>query len=293
VTQISVRKGILWIVAILVLATIVLASGLDEVATALVLFDPLWLVGLSLLQLLTISMTTLAWHLAIRAAGGKIRFGETLSINLAGSFIESVTPSSKLGGEVAKIHLLHQHVGLSYQQLAAVTLVSKLLTLLPFLALAGLFLAWEAVKGQIVFPAAVAFLALSVFTGALAWICHVERTAEEAVPRTGHISGGVLHFAPLIRRVFAFLRQARRESSHLLSRRRRLTFLALISIVWILYPVKVLLVTQMLGMEVEFADVATATYAAYLVSMLPLLPRRTGFFRDNHGLTAKLYGRVV
>ena len=74
----SGKRGLLWGLAILVLAAVVLAAGLDEVAAALALFDPMWLLGLSLLQLLTISLTALAWHLVIRAAGGKIGFGPGL-----------------------------------------------------------------------------------------------------------------------------------------------------------------------------------------------------------------------
>ncbi|MCL0065677.1 flippase-like domain-containing protein [Dehalococcoidia bacterium] len=282
----SAKRGVLWVLAILLLAAVVLVAGLDKVAAALALFDPLWLLGLSLLQLLTISLTALAWHLAIRAAGGKISFGETVIIHLTGSFIESVTPSSKLGGEAAKIHLLHRSAGLDYQRVGAITLVSKLLTLLPFVALAGFCLAWMAVNGQAVHLAVPAFLALSVFTGALAWICHAQRTPEKAAPAkpAGQGSGAALDPVLLLRRALAFLRQAGRESRNLLSRRRRLSFLALSSIVWILYPVKVLLVTRMLGMEIGLADVATATYVAYLVSMLPLLPGGLGSFEGTMAL---------
>jgi uncharacterized protein (TIRG00374 family) len=100
----------------------------------------------------------------------------------------------------------------------------------------------------------------------------------------------MLRFAPLIRRAVAFLRQAGQESRHLLSRRKRLAFLALSSIVWVLYPVKVLLVTQMLGMEMEFVDIATATYAAYLVSMLPLLPGGLGSFEATMALILSAKG---
>ncbi|MCL0075732.1 flippase-like domain-containing protein [Dehalococcoidia bacterium] len=280
------KRGILWCLAILVLAAVVLAAGLDKVAAALALFDPLWLLGLSLLQLLTISLTALAWHLVIRAAGGKVGFGETVIIHLTGSFIESVTPSSKLGGEAAKIHLLRRRAGLDYQRVGAVTLVSKLLTLLPFVALTGLCLAWMAVSGEMVLLAVPAFLVLSVFTGALAWICRAQRMSEKAAPAepAGQGSGAALDIASLLRRAFAFLRQAGRESRNLLSRRRRLAFLALSSIVWILYPVKVLLVTRMLGMEMGLADVAIATYVAYLVSMLPLLPGGLGSFEGTMAL---------
>lgn len=282
----SVKRGILWGLAILVLTAVVLAAGLDEVVAALVLFDPLWLVGLSLLQLLTISLTALTWHLVIRAAGGKVGFGETVIIHLTGSFIESVTPSSKLGGEAAKIHLLHRRAGLDYQRVGAVTLVSKLLTLLPFVALAGLCLAWMAVHGQMVLFAIPAFLTLSVFTGALAWICRTQRMPEKAAPTepTGLISGTEMNPVPLLRRVFTFLRRAGIESRNLLSRRQRLAFLALNSIVWILYPVKVLLVTRMLGMEIGLTDIATATYVAYMVSMLPLLPGGLGSFEATMAL---------
>jgi uncharacterized protein (TIRG00374 family) len=92
--------------------------------------------------------------------------------------------------------------------------------------------------------------------------------------------------APLfrIRQALAFLRQAGEESRHLLSRRERLAFLSLNFIVWILYPVKVLLVTWMLGIEIGFAEVATATYIAYLVSMLPLLPGGMGSFEATMAL---------
>jgi uncharacterized protein (TIRG00374 family) len=274
--------------ALLVLAAIVLVAGLDDVVAALSLFNPLWLVGLSLLQFLTIFLTALAWHLAIRAANGQVCFWATLRIHLTGSFIESVTPSSKLGGEAAKIHLLHRHTGLAYQELAAVTLVSKLLTLMPFLVLAGLCLAWEAVKGQMVFPAAFAFLALSAFTGILAWICHGQRLTEKAALTrpAGDGLGAWMGIAPLfrIRQALAFLRQAGEESRHLLSCRERLAFLSLSFIVWILYPVKVLLVTWMLGVEIGFAEVATATYIAYLVSMLPLLPGGMGAFEATMSL---------
>ncbi|MEN4006327.1 MAG: flippase-like domain-containing protein [Methanobacteriaceae archaeon] len=287
--RISQRKGILWILAILVLAAIVLIAGVDKVTAALALSDPLWLVGLSMLQFLTISLTTLAWHLVIRAAG-KISFRDTLSINLTGSFIESVTPSSKLGGEAVKIHLLHRCANLDYQQLSTVTLVSTLLTLLPFLVFAGLCLIWGAVNRQNVFLSAVTFLSLVIFTGTIVWICHAETIHQEAVPWTVYRLVGKLRFAPLIRRAFAFLRQAGQKSRHLLSRRVRFVVLILNSIIWILYPIKVLLVTWMLGMEIEFVDVATATYIAYLVSILPLLPGGLGSFEVTMAFTFNSMG---
>ncbi len=270
--------------AILVLAIIVLAAGFGEVVAALSLFDPLWLLGLSLLQFLTISLTVFAWYLVIGAAGGKISFSEALRINLTGSFVESVTPASKLGGQAAKIHLLHRRTGLDYQQLAAVTLVSTLLTLLPFMALAGLCLVWGAVNRQIALITTGAFLVLGLFTAAVAWACHTQRKPEEVAPRTGRASTLGVALLLGMRRAFIFLMQAGQESRRLLSYRQRLVFLALSSIVWILYPVKVFLVVRMLSLEIGFADVAIATYVAYLVSMLPLFPGGLGSFEATMAL---------
>lgn len=67
------------------------------------------LVVLLCIQLLSMGLIAIQWQRIIVWIGGSITFKEMFLVNLAGTFVESITPSVKAGGEVTKVLLIKKH----------------------------------------------------------------------------------------------------------------------------------------------------------------------------------------
>jgi len=66
--------------------------------------------------------------------------------------------------------------------------------------------------------------------------------------------------------------------------------IAVSALIWLLYPVKVFLVTGMLDLKISVPAVAIITFTAYLVSMIPLLPGGLGSYEGTVVLMFAFFG---
>ncbi len=281
------RKALLWVTGIGVLAAVTFLSGWDSItevwsgvaAPTLITF----LAALFALQVATMAMTAYQWHVLLRKEDPSLRFRDVFQVHLAGNFVESVTPSSKLGGEAAKVYLFRRRTGACYHTLTSFLLVHKYVSLLPFLAICAAFLV--AAPFLIALPAAVyaAFVMLAIPLGLLAWsINRGPRPAghrPEAPGLRGRAAKAVDYLATAASRSRELSPPAERRSLFLLS-----------FVVWGLYPVKIFLVASLLGIEIGLTLAIAATYAAYLVSMLPLTPGGLGTFEGTLALVLSING---
>ena len=300
-----------WLIWIGIITLAVFYFGLDEIT--LVLGEAEWSTMLLLtgLQVGTLSITAYQWQFLINKSSGNITLGRLLAINLAGNYVESVTPSVKVGGESAKIFLLHKHTALPYQQLAGIMLALKYFSLLPFLglisvALGTAFFIYE--LPRIILPV---FLVFLLFFLLIAWFhlksgkdkSGVQREENKGTGQPGETAEAGYEYRDLAsgKRLKAFFKKKALSLSNfvqrasfysrgLVSTEESVLLVVFSGLIWVLYPLKVYLVARMIGLEAGLVTVTIATFTAYLVSMVPLLPGGLGSFEGTMALMFTVSG---
>ncbi|MCL0038211.1 flippase-like domain-containing protein, partial [Thermodesulfovibrionales bacterium] len=291
------KQIFLWILGIAVIIVIIFFAGWDIIKSAFLRANIYVLGSLFLLQTATLAMSAYKWHYLLKKLHARIRFRETFGIFLAGSFVESVTPSSKLGGEAVKVYLFRRHTSLPYQKLTAALLVDKYVTLLPFAILCVLSVSLAAVSFKLPSILYSALLTLSAVVLLLYLLYRTKTYPEvclEKIKTAQKIEDNMLSqvsaakkfnlrllIAQKGRNAHLFFEEAICYSRKLISVKERYWLFSISLLVWILYPLKIYVVALMLGFNVEPLFAAIATYAAYLVSMIPLLPGGLGTFEGS------------
>lgn len=297
------KRALLWTAGIVVITGLIIYLGRAEIMEALNRVQLPVMVILILLQLATLSITSFQWQLLINKKEKRLTLGRVLAINLAGNYVESVTPSVKLGGEAAKIFLFNRHSGLSYAKLTAIMIALKFYSLLPFLFLIILVLGITLISYNIPVFVFTAFLFLTVFVAMIAWL-HFRRVdqvnhekssfsncMESAEHKKNNIKAKImLSLNSRISKANQFFNQASVHSKNLVDINEKTILTSLSFLVWLAYPLKVYLVSNMLDLNAGFLIVAVITYTAYLVSMVPLLPGGLGSFEATMALMFSLNG---
>ncbi len=182
---------------------------------------------------------------------GPVSFFSVALRYLGGGLIEAVTPSSKLGGESARIVLFRRRFGIGIGQLAAAT---------------GLRALCMTVGLLLVVPPMTAILG-----GA----------AVNRVFGLGTLHTVVAPAAALVTLVLGaavVARLARRYRGALPSKRLLGTLVGTSVLVWLLYPAKVMLAAYIVRVAVAPEALFAATYGAYFLGLLPLTPGGVGVY---------------
>lgn len=270
------KKLVLFFVSILSVVALFIWADFSVVFSSLRGIDAMSLVLLCLLQLLTVYLITLQWAMLARLTGKHVTLMDTFRVNMAGTFVESVTPSVKAGGEAAKVYVLKRRLGFSLGSGAALVGLQKIVSIIPFMVLSMLGLLWVVVAQGLssssfgIMLGALGFLAL--FMGAvsfmlffphkvtmlLSWLPWWRKTSPK-------VEEGIKNFRQTVDVVKAQHRGVVRP-------------LLLSFLIWGLFPVKTLVAARSLGMDVGFLFLAAATFLSYMVAMVPLLPGGLGSF---------------
>lgn len=276
----NVRRIAIWISGVSVIALIALLCGRDELHKIISSADRRVLVGLCLLQVATVALGAYQWRFLFEKAHVRLPFKKVFTAYLAGSFIESVTPSVKMGGEAARVYFFRRISGLSYTKITGVLLIQKYLSMFPFIIICAALLFIASLYHRL--PASV-YLAFLCATGMLLFLFMLIRGSGSDKEYEREVDEEKSHSDnwKLLRRAIGFIKEASESASGLTGRKDRYCMLIVSTFIWALYPLKVAIVVKMLGLEVSFLNIALATYVAYLVSMIPLLPGGLGTFEGS------------
>jgi len=239
-------------------------------------------------------------------ANQKLSFLLVFAITLAGNYVESVTPAVKLGGEAAKVYLFRKHSGLDYDRLTGILLALKYYSILPFMCLALFFAGFALINFDLprLALAALAFLILFFAVVALIYYKAGSNSAhnqEHATPEIwlagtetynnmNLIGKVLLTFKKRLAKIILLLTRAGIFARSMTNRLERFALISLSTLVWLTYPVKVLLFARMLGLDIGLFSIAVITFTAYLISMVPLLPGGLGSYEATMALMFTLYG---
>ena len=302
----TLKKSLLWLFALMVIIILVISLGWDDIRSALLRVHPMILIGLLVLQTATILAVSFQWRYLLKKTNRPVSLLLTLLINLAGNFIESVTPSVKLGGEAAKVIYYHKYTGLGYDRLTGIMLALKLFSLLPFVVFSALALLLAITVFELPAITLIAFVLLFVVVFMLSLIYYKSSEIDGAVYKKdmpsdnlfpssrSNISGKINFLLSLIfnkiEKGKRFIRRSTVFARNLTTIKDIYLLVAVSSLVWVLYPVKVFIITRMLDLNVTFLSVIIITFTAYLVSMAPILPGGLGSFEGTMTLMFSLMG---
>jgi len=206
---------------------------------------------LLLIQSASLALLVTQWTALLGSSvpESRVSWRAVLPRYLAGSFVEAVTPSAKLGGEATRLALFARRFGINASTIG--TLAAVRAACMP----AGL----------------VVLLPLGVWLGATAFVPQLGGLP----PADSAIRWGALFVVPPA--AIALLGYAaRRIRAAAPSLRTAAGVVALAVVIWALYPVKVALAAEFLGVTVSFGVVVAATFGAYLVGLFPITPGGLG-----------------
>lgn len=296
VEKMGIKRTLLWVTGILIIVALMLYLGWEDIRQVILRADPRVLATLCALQVVTLATSAYQWHYLLKKNYPALPFTQVFKVNLAGSFVESITPSVKLGGEAAKVYLLRKQAPLSYEEITGALLVHKYVSLFPFVLICVFILALAALFYQLPAVAYLSFLLLLSVFGLFYRMVNKkspgkqgqEEKEEEDEQEEG--AAGIPRVLKPAKKAYRFLQKASGHAGNLTSTKDRHFLFFLSLLVWGCYPVKILLVAVMLNFNVGILTAAITTYTAYLVSMVPLFPGGLGSFEGSMAFMFSLGG---
>ncbi|SES90215.1 hypothetical protein SAMN05660297_00918 [Natronincola peptidivorans] len=265
---------------ILLVLVILWRADFSEVFQSLKTFDFKLLLTVCLLQLLTILLINLQWHKIALHMGEKLALRDLFYMNMMGTFVESITPSAKTGGEAAKVYLLKARMGLSTGKAAALVGIQKVISLIAFLFLNVVAMTWFFTTvtwegGQI--PAVfISFLFLAGFVVLLMVLMAYPSKLNTLIKKLPLLKR---ESKDKIMKVMVDLQENVKEA--LQQKKPFLYQIVLAFTIWLLFAYKAYLIASGLQIQLPFMGIAVVTYLTYMIGMLPLLPGGVGTFEGS------------
>ena len=283
------RQVIFWILGIIAVVAIAWFYGGEEVKVIIFQVNPVFIGGLAVLQLFTLLMNAYQWYFLLGKFNSILPFSKVFIVCLAGSFVESVTPSSKVGGEAFKVYLFRRKTSLSYQEVTGVLVAHKYISLLPFILICAVVISMATLRQEVPVIVYLSFAAFGFFFAMLCFLIY-RRRKEEGSTSTSFLSLRQNFLGEKLKSILLFIAGAAQHARYLTGRKDRFVLMSLSFVIWSLYPVKVFIAAAALGLNLEALTAPIATYFAYLVSMIPLLPGGLGTFEGSMAFMFSLGG---
>ncbi|AFG37052.1 lysylphosphatidylglycerol synthase transmembrane domain-containing protein [Spirochaeta africana] len=241
-----------------------------QMRVLLTTLQPRHLLPLVMLQIGTLLITTYLWagplssrdHIRYR---GIRHFAEVLRINSAASLMESLTPSSKLGGEGVKLVLLKKYTGMPVHHLTALIVLHKTVVLVPLLVLG--------VGAMSLIPHGLPIDRLTL-AAVLAGVSLVGITAAVSlIPAARH------HLQLIFTSCAPYARWS-----------LLLRLFGTATLMWLAYPLKYYIAAGIVQTPVPIHIAILATLASYMVSLLPVSPGGLGTFEITMAHVLQFHG---
>ncbi|AKL93974.1 hypothetical protein CACET_c04580 [Clostridium aceticum] len=237
------------------------------------------LLFICLLQLITILLINLQWHKIALNMGEKTALKDLIHMNMVGTFVESITPSAKAGGEATKVYLLKTRMGFSTGKAAALVAVQKTISLIAFLLLNILSMGWfvvsvdvEGLQVKVIFGS---FLFLTVVLLVLLLLVLYPSKLLSFIKGLTIKKKWKEKFYDVLETLEATVRDMLQQKKQLCGQ------FSLSLIIWLLFAFKAYLIAKGLNIQLSFIGIAVITYLTYMIGMLPLLPGGVGTFEGS------------
>lgn len=272
------KKYLLLLITLLSMGLVLWLADLEKVYGALKQVDYRIVILACIMQLLTIFLITFQWYSIGRQMGEKLSFIQLFHVNMAGTFVESVTPSVKAGGEATKVYMLINRLGLSGGKAAAMVGLQKTVSMAAFLMLNFVSMLWfmltigfKGFYGKLLLGS---FVVLCLFLILLVLLLLYPHRIQSIIGRFLKAEKRK-RLQKLTEQFITSVKEALRQRNVV---GRQLLFALFI---WFFYAFKAYFISRGLNLPISFVAITVITYLTYMVAMIPLLPGGLGTFEGS------------
>jgi len=241
---------------------------------------PLWLAALLLgLQIVSQLLVNLQWHQIAKFTDADVSFGNMFYINCQGSVMDSITPGVKVGGELTRAVQISRRGNCSGEQAASVVALQKLFSLGAFFFINLFTVGYIVGRVPLLQVRYVQFLVYGILLLFLFLFAGIFLAPRRIKARLEAREASRFSWA---RRVRGFLLTLLDQVASIRKNARAWVMLALLSfLIWLLYPVKLYLLAVQFFPDANAVYVGAATFASYMVAMIPVFPGGLGGFEGT------------
>lgn len=226
---------------------------------------------LMLLQLITQLFLALQWHGIAAVVLGKSSFFKMFYILTTGSVIEAITPGAKIGGELTRHYYLKKEFDAKPSLATNIIIIQKSISMsVLFIICFASFIYLQkmvATNFSVFLQIAVeVFCVLTVLFMLCLLFC--PKQLEKLFKK------GKSKFAI---KMFNWVKSYS-QTTKLLSKKQWVWQFIISFIVWILFPIKMVILSLSMNIEMHFLIVVAITMTSYMFGMLPLTPGGIGTF---------------
>ena len=273
------KKFGLLLIGLLSMAGLLWWADIHKVMISLLIVDMKIVTAACLMQLVTIFLINIQWQKIARQIGEKVSLGKMFYMNMAGTFVESVTPAVKAGGEAVKVVLLRSHLGFSLSRATALVGLQKTVSLFSFFLLTMFSLLWFLLtikaEGYLVSVLMASFLFLVLCLAILALFLllpHKMKVVLQLLPAR-------FKFKTKLESAAVALHE---DMKNAFRQKKELVFhLVFALLIWLLFAVKAYFIAWAFNIEIGFPAMAVVTFLTYMVAMVPISPGGLGTFEGS------------
>lgn len=242
-----------------------------EIQKALAQISPVLMIFLLLLQVLTQLLLCSQWYLIAKHLGVSSRFSQFFYILSTGSVIEALTPGAKIGGEVTRLYYLKKECDCSTEKATHIILIQKCFSMsVLFGVCLTAFLYLMGRLRHIISPFAQTLLLglggfLLLFFLSLLFF-------------PGQVGEKLCHSRHMFLVKLGKLMCSYQENLSKLPKSQWYLQFAISLTVWLLFPVKMMILVRFMDIYVNPVLLIAITMSAYMLALLPLTPGGLGTF---------------
>ncbi|KAB3534046.1 flippase-like domain-containing protein [Alkaliphilus pronyensis] len=266
------------IIALMALLALLWLVDFKEVYNGIKALDFKVLLLACLMQIITVLLINIQWYGIAKIIGEKISFTGLLHTNLVGTFVESITPSVKAGGEAAKVYSLNKKLGLSLGKATAMVGLQKTVSILAFfviniVAISGFLLKVKPQEAYVK-PLIIALIFLVALLVVLALVVFKPEKAIKAVVKITRLD--------IKNKWLKNIEIFKETVNEAIKYKRGFVMQLMLSfVIWGFFALKAFIIAYGLQLNLDFFTIAIVTYLTYMVAMVPLLPGGLGSFEGS------------
>lgn len=245
-------------------------TNFSEIINSIKEINPVIIVFLIFLQLTTQFLLCIQWHRITKSIFGASSTYKIFYILSTGSMIEAITPGAKIGGEVTRLFHLKKELKTSTTQSTNIILIQKCISmsvLITFCTISFLFLTTK---------------------------IHFDTQTRILIGTIGAIMIYILVFllfftdklVVLLNKTDKFSKtksfvQSYSNSTKLISKKEWKIQLLISTIVWVLFPIKMVILTKSMNLQIDILVIIAITMSSYMIGLLPITPGGIGTFEGT------------
>ncbi len=261
------------ILVVVLLIWLVWATDFKSLWHQLHQISPWVLALLIVLQLATQLLITCQWHLLTGSVLGRSSFIKILHIFTRGSLVEAVTPGAKIGGEAVRLYLMKKELLCSTNQAVSIIAIQKSISMSVLLTVClasllhiGSHIAHHLPFGIQLLSGGVSLALVIFMVGLLFFARPLSQLLMRGAKWAQKLGGYLTSYA---------------DATGRLSRRHWWLQFSISTAVWLLFPIKMVILAAALGVRLPFSVLLSVTMVSYMMGMFPLTPGGIGTFEGT------------